>query len=70
MVVMTEIPCSSRFGGIMCQILGYEIEVPSGEILRRMEPKEFERRWQHSMAWKFWIPDPPELRTKARSTSN
>jgi hypothetical protein len=66
MVVMTEIPCSSRFGGIMCQVLGYEIEVPSGKILRRMEPKDFARRWQHSMGWKFRIPDPPELKTSSR----
>jgi hypothetical protein len=70
MVVMTEIPCSSRFGGIWCQILGFEIEVPSGKILRRMEPKEFAKRWQHSMAWKFQLPDPPEFKAKARSNSN
>ena len=70
MVVMTETPCSSRFGGITCQVLGYEIEVPSGKILRRMEPKEFARRWRHSMAWKFQIPDPPEFKTEVRSTSN
>jgi hypothetical protein len=70
MVVMTETPCSSRFGGISCQFLGYEIEVPSGKILRRMEPKEFAKRWQHSMAWRFQIPDPPTFKTEARSTSN
>jgi hypothetical protein len=66
MVVMTEIPCSSRFGGIWCQVLGYEIEVPSGKILRRMEPKDFARRWQHSMGWEFRIPDPPEFKTSNR----
>jgi hypothetical protein len=70
MVVMTEIPCSSRFGGIWCQVLGYEIEVPSGKILRRMEPKEFAKRWQHSMAWKFQIPNPPTFKTEVRTTSN
>ena len=66
MVIMTEIPCSSRFGGITCQILGYEIEIPSGKILRRMEPREFAKRWRHSMAWKFQIPDPPEFKTSSR----
>jgi len=59
-VVMAEVPCSSYFGGIMCQVLGYEVEVPSGKILKRMEPKEFKRLWQKSMAWKFRIPDAPE----------
>jgi hypothetical protein len=63
-VVMAEVPCSSSMGGIMCQVLGYEIDVPSGKILRRMEAKEFARRWQRSMAWKFHIPDPPEYESK------
>lgn len=59
-VVMAEVPCSSSQGGIMCQILGYELEVPSGKILRRMEAEELGKRWQDSMAWKFKIPDPPD----------
>jgi hypothetical protein len=63
-VVMAEIPCSSRFGGIMCQVLGYELEVSTGKILRRMEPKEFAARWQHSMAWKFHETGPAEYETK------
>jgi len=59
-VVMAEVSESSEVGGILGQVLGYELEVSTGRILRRMEPKEFARRWQHSMAWKFEIPDPPE----------
>jgi hypothetical protein len=62
MVVMAQVTCSSSMGGIDCQVLGYEIEVPSGKILRRMEPKEFARRWQHSMAWKFEDPGPAEFK--------
>jgi hypothetical protein len=69
-VVMAEVPCSSSMGGITCQVLGYEIEVPSGRILHRMEPKEFARRWQHSMAWKFHDPGPPEFVAKAHSNPN
>lgn len=61
-VVMVEVPCDSLWGGIACQVLGYEIDVSSGKILSRMEPKEFAKRWQHSMAWKFRIPDPPEYK--------
>lgn len=64
MVVMAEVTCSSSVGGIMCQVLGYEVEVPSGKILRRMEPKAFARRWQHSMAWRFRDPGPPEFKDK------
>ncbi|HTS11450.1 MAG TPA: hypothetical protein VMH00_04975 [Candidatus Limnocylindrales bacterium] len=63
-VVMAEVTCSSSMGGIMCQVNGYEIDVPSGKIERRMEAKEFGRRWQHSMAWKFNIPDPPDYSDK------
>lgn len=64
MVVMAEVTCSSSMGGIMCQVLGYEISVPSGKIMRRMEAKAFARRWQRSMEWKFHIPDPPEFSDK------
>jgi hypothetical protein len=67
-VVMAEMPCSSAFGGIMCQVLGYEVEVSSGKVLRRMEAREFARRWQHSMAFKFHVPDPPEYETTKGST--
>jgi hypothetical protein len=63
-VVMAEMPCSSSMGGVMCQVLGYEIQVPSGKIVRRMEAKEFARRWQHSMTWKFNDPGPPKFKTK------
>ncbi len=64
MVVMAEVPCDTMWGGIMCQVLGYEIAVPSGKILRRMEPKEFAKEWQHSMAWKFRVPEPPKYKQK------
>jgi hypothetical protein len=43
-VVMAEVTCSSSMGVIWCAVLGYELEIPSGKILRRMEPKEFAAR--------------------------
>jgi hypothetical protein len=58
--VMAQVPCTSYMGGIMCQVMGYEVSVPGGTIVRRTEAREFARRWQPSMAWKFNIPDPPE----------
>jgi len=60
-VVMAEVPCTSSMGGVMCQVLGYELSLPSGKIVRRMEPREFARRWQRSMAWTFKIPGPAEF---------
>ena len=65
-VVMAEVQCSSSMGGIMCQVLGYELEVPSGRILRRMEAKELAQRWQHSMAWEFHPPNPPAYSKETR----
>jgi hypothetical protein len=59
-LVMAEIPCDSLFGGIMCQVMGYELEVPSGRILKRMDAKQLKRDWQKSMAWKFRMPEPPQ----------
>lgn len=59
-VVMSEVPPTSLWGGIMGQVMGYELEVPSGKILRRINAKQFRVEWQKSMAWKFRIPDPPD----------
>lgn len=60
LIVVGEIPCSSSFGGIMCQVMGYEIDVPTGRILRRMSARELKRRYQGEMAWDLRIP--PRLR--------
>jgi hypothetical protein len=61
-IVMAEIPCSSSYGGIMCQVLGYEIQVPSGKILQRLTAKELKENWQHDMGWRMSIPSPPDYK--------
>ena len=58
-LVMAEVPCSSSYGGIMCQVLGYELDVPTGRILKRIDAKQLKKEWQKSMAWNFRIPEPP-----------
>lgn len=63
LVVMAEIPCSSSYGSFMCQVVGYEIDVRTGHILRRMNARQFKVRWQHAMAWSFRIPESPESLT-------
>jgi len=65
LIVMSEVPCTSRYGGIMCQIMGYQVEVPSGKILARLSARELRQKWQRSMAWRFRIPEPPEYESKA-----
>lgn len=57
-VVLASYVCSSSMGGIMCQSIGYEVDIQTGKILKRMEPKEFKRLWQHSLAWKYDIESP------------
>ncbi len=59
-IVLAQIPCTDNFGGIMCQAMGYELEVPSGKILKRMEPAEFRKLWQKSMEMRFEIPIAPQ----------
>ncbi len=59
-VVMAQVPCTSNFGGIMCQVLGFELSVPSGKILKRMLPGEFKSTWQKSMVERLVIPEPPQ----------
>ena len=57
--VLAEVPCSSFYGGIMCQVLGYEIEVNTGTILKRLTAGQVGHVWQQSLAWKLRLPDPP-----------
>jgi hypothetical protein len=60
LVLMSEVPCDSIWGGIMCQVMGYEVNLPSGRIVRALPATAFQKKWQHAMAWKFRIPEPPE----------
>jgi hypothetical protein len=62
LVVFAEVPCASRYGGIMCQVMGYELEVRTGRILVRMPAPELKRRYQSQMAWPMRIPDRPLYR--------
>jgi hypothetical protein len=57
--VFAEIPCSSSYGGIMCQVTGYELNVSDGRIIKRFMAKEVQIRWQKEMAWRMNIPDKP-----------
>ena len=61
-VVFAEVPCSSSYGGIMCQVMGYELEVATGRILSRMTPRDLKRRFQSQMVWQMRIPDAPAYR--------
>jgi len=58
--VFAEVPCSSSYGGIMCQVHGYELSVPDGRILRRLSAQETKKEWGALAAWKISVPEPPE----------
>jgi hypothetical protein len=62
-IVFGEIPCSGQYGGIACQVMGYEVAVPTGKILDRMSAPELRRRFQSDMAWPMKVPGPPEYRS-------
>ena len=68
-LIMAEVPCSTSQGGIMCQVMGYELELPTGRIIKRIDAKELKRDWQKSMAWDFRIPDPPKYCSRSSSSS-
>jgi hypothetical protein len=57
--VFAEVACSSSYGGIMCQVLGYELSVPDGRILKRFTASQVRQHWRGSMAWHMHIPGPP-----------
>jgi hypothetical protein len=58
--VFAEIPCSSSYGGIMCQTLGYELSVFGGRIVARLSASQTKQRWAQYAAWDIRIPDAPE----------
>ena len=58
--VFAEVPCNSRYGGIMCQVLGYELSVPRGRILKRLSATQAKQEWGTLAAWRIWIPEPPD----------
>ncbi|MBV8115272.1 MAG: hypothetical protein JO300_11050 [Silvibacterium sp.] len=47
LLVVGNVPDSSRYGANMGKWLGYEIEVPSGKILKRYSRREFRSRWDY-----------------------
>ena len=59
-VVLAQVPCTSNFGGISCQSMGYEVEVPSGKILKQLQPAEFRKAYQKFMEQKYELPIPPQ----------
>ncbi|MGC2111275.1 MAG: hypothetical protein WA655_17305 [Candidatus Korobacteraceae bacterium] len=56
-VLMIQVPCTSEYGGIMCQVMGYEVDVPSGNVVQRMQAAEFRKEWQKSMAQRMQVPE-------------
>lgn len=60
LVVLAQVPCTSNYGGISCQSMGYEVEVPSGKILKRIPPPEFKKDYQKFMEQKYDVPIPAQ----------
>ncbi len=60
LVILAQVPCTSNFGGISCQSMGYEVEVPSGKILKRIPPAEFKKEYQKFMEQKYDVPIAPQ----------
>ena len=60
LVVLAQVPCTSNYGGISCQSMGYEVEVPGGKILKRIPPAEFRKEYQKFMEQKYEVPEPPQ----------
>lgn len=57
--VFAEVPCSSSYGGIMCQVLGYQLGLPDGHILKRFTAPQVKAKWGQMMGWSMHVPDPP-----------
>ena len=59
-VILAQVPCTSNFGGISCQSMGYEVEVPSGTIRKQLPPAEFKKQYQKFLEQKYEVPIPPQ----------
>ena len=62
LVLFAEVPCSSSFGGIMCQVKGYVVDVSTGGIVQKMNAREVKARWQSKAAWQIKVPAPPKFK--------
>lgn len=60
MIVLAQVPCTSNYGGISCQSMGYEVEVPSGKILKQLPPADFRKEYQKFMEQKYQPPIPAQ----------
>lgn len=60
LVVLAQVPCTSNYGGISCQSMAYEVEVPSGKILKRIAPPEFRKDYQKFLEQKYDVPEPAQ----------
>ncbi len=67
-VVFAEVPCSSAYGGIMCQVEGYEVDSATGKILTRWSAQEMKNEWQKAAGWAIRVPEPPEYGPPWRPT--
>ena len=61
--ILSAVPCTGSYGGIMCQVRGYEINVADGQIVQRLSAQQVKQHWQAMAAWNISVPDPPEFGT-------
>ncbi len=45
LLLVSQVPCSSRYGFNMCRYMGYIVSVPSGKILSRYSKRSFHKQW-------------------------
>jgi hypothetical protein len=64
--VFAEVPTGGSYGGIAGEVLGYQLSVPDGRILKRLTARQMKTQWRDLMAWHMHIPDPPEYRRPSR----
>jgi hypothetical protein len=66
-VIFAEVPCSSSYGGIMCQVRGYSVNASDGRIVQALSAKEMKRDRQGRMAWNMHIPHAPIFKSPRKS---
>ncbi len=59
-LVFAEVPCDTLYGGIMCQVRGYELNALNGRILKRLSASQTKQQWGKYAAWNIRVPEPPK----------
>jgi hypothetical protein len=62
LLVVAQKPCPGEQRRVICEARGYEVRIPSGEIVKTLTALELKLQWRTKIAWDFRLPASPNAR--------